>query len=63
MIFNPEDGVEAFLGNVGSHTDYTGDGNIHNYRCEDLKSYKKFLCLKYLEATAAGKDTLQSASL
>jgi hypothetical protein len=44
IIFDPEDGSFTFFRNVGSHTDYKAldpnDGKIHNYRCENLKSYK-----------------------
>jgi hypothetical protein len=32
----PEDADDTLLRNVGTHTDYD---NIHNYRCEDLRSY------------------------
>jgi hypothetical protein len=38
QISDPEDGGDTFLRNVSSHMDYTEDGNIHNYHCENLKS-------------------------
>jgi hypothetical protein len=43
-FFDPEDGGDMFLRNVGRHsTDYTElilkDGTLHNHRCENLKSY------------------------
>jgi hypothetical protein len=41
MIFGPEDRGNMFLRNVGSQTNYKAlytSGNIHNYRCENLKS-------------------------
>jgi hypothetical protein len=47
LIFDSGDGDDAFFQNVGSHTDYTvfipEDSNIHNYHCEELKSYSCLL--------------------
>jgi hypothetical protein len=43
--FFPEDGGDKFLRDVDLHTDYTAlylRRWQHNYRCEDLKSYKLF---------------------
>jgi hypothetical protein len=41
LIFDPEDGGDTFLRNVGSHEDYIAEyGSIHNYSCGNLKSYK-----------------------
>jgi hypothetical protein len=41
LIFDREDRSDTSLRNVGSHTYYAlyipEYGNIHNYRCEDLK--------------------------
>jgi hypothetical protein len=47
-FFDPEDGGDIFLRNVGGHsTDYLlgyipQDGTLHNHRCENLKSYKVY---------------------
>jgi hypothetical protein len=50
LIFHFEDGGDTFLRNVGSHTDtrryIPKDGNIHTYRCENLKSYIQTIVLQ-----------------
>jgi hypothetical protein len=52
LILDPEDGGYTFLRNVGSFSDYRElyprDGNIHNYRCENLSSYRCF-CILYVQ--------------
>jgi hypothetical protein len=46
LIFNPEDGGDTFLWNIGSYIVYTvlypgrWQFSFHNYCCENLKSYK-----------------------
>jgi hypothetical protein len=44
LIFDPEDGSDTFLKNVGSYADYTTQHprRWHSYRCENLKLYKTF---------------------
>jgi hypothetical protein len=38
--FDPEDGGDTFLRNVRSYIPEDGNIHFHNYRCENLKSYK-----------------------
>jgi hypothetical protein len=42
LFFDAEVGGDTFLRNVRSHTNHI-DGNIHNYRCENLRCYVVFL--------------------
>jgi hypothetical protein len=48
LVFDPEDGGDIFLRNVGSYI-WTirryipEDEKVHNYRCESLKSYLLYL--------------------
>jgi hypothetical protein len=48
-FFDPEDGGDMFLRNVGSTQQTTQrhtpeDDTLHNHSCENLKSYNKYTC-------------------
>jgi hypothetical protein len=56
IFFDPEDGGDIFLRNVGAtqqttRRHITEDDTLHNHPCENLKSYtlKKEVPLKYLQ--------------
>jgi hypothetical protein len=48
IFLEPEDGGDMFLRIIGTTRRYIPeDGNFHNYRCENLKSYKRYITDNY----------------